>query len=113
MVERPLDLAAEVGVAGGVDQVDLDALPVDRGGLGEDGDAPLALLVVGVHDSVDHRLVGGEGAGGTQQRVDQRGLAVVDVGDERDVTNVRVLMVPCGDRVCLVGDGPVRAARQR
>ena len=31
----------------------LHALPRDRGGLGEDGDAPLALLVVGVHDPVD------------------------------------------------------------
>jgi hypothetical protein len=29
--------------------------------------------------------VGGEGAGGTQQRIDEGGLAVVDVGDERDV----------------------------
>ena len=83
--QGPLDLAAEVGVAGRVDEVDLDALPGDRGGLGEDGDAPLALLVVGVHDPVDHRLVGGEGAGGAQQRVDEGGLAVVDVGDEGDV----------------------------
>ena len=84
--QRPLDLAAEVGVAGRVDQVDLDALPRDRGGLGEDGDAPLALLVVGVHDAVDHRLVGGEGAGGAQQRVDESGLAVVDVRDQGNVT---------------------------
>jgi hypothetical protein len=28
--QRPLDLATEVGVPGGVDQVDLDALPVDE-----------------------------------------------------------------------------------
>ena len=85
--ERTLDLTAEVGVAGRVDQVDLGAFPGDRRGLGEDGDPALALLVVGVHDSIDHRLVGGECSGGTQQRVDERGLAVVDVGYERDVTN--------------------------
>jgi hypothetical protein len=48
----------------------------------------LALLVVGVHDSIDDGLVGGEGAGGTQQRVDESGLAVVDVRDERDIAIV-------------------------
>ena len=83
--ERPLDLAAEVGVTGGVDEVDPGALPLDGGGLGEDRDAPLALLVVGVHDAVDPRLVGGEDAGGAQHGIDEGGLAVVDVRDERDV----------------------------
>ena len=66
-VSGGLDLASEVGVAGGVDQVDLDVLPRDRGRLGQDRDAPLALLVVGVHHPIDHRLVGGEGAGGVQK----------------------------------------------
>ena len=83
--QRALDLAAEVGVAGRVDQVDLHVLPGDRRGLGEDRDAALALLVVGVHDAVDERLVGAEDAGLAQDGVDERGLAVVDVGDERDV----------------------------
>ena len=83
--QRPLDLAAEVGVAGRVDQVDLHALPVHRRRLGQDRDAPLPLLVVRVHDPVDQRLVGGERAGLAQDGVDERGLAVVDVGDERDV----------------------------
>ena len=83
--QRPLDLTTEVGVAGGVDEVDPDAVPLDRGGLGEDGDAPLALLVVGVHDPVDEGGVLAEGARRTQEGIDQGGLAVVDVGDERDV----------------------------
>ncbi len=86
--QGPLDLATEVGVAGGVDQVDLDALPRDRGRLGQDGDAPFALLVVGVHHPVDHRLVGSEGTGGAQQRVDECGLAVVDVGDQGNVAKL-------------------------
>ena len=83
--ECTLDLTTEVGVAGRVDQVDLHVLPGDRGGLGQDGDAALALLVVGVHDPVDDRLVGSEGAGGAQQRVHEGGLAMVDVRDERDI----------------------------
>ena len=83
-----LDLAAEVGVTGRVDQVDLDAFPHDRGGLGQDGDATLTFLVVGVHDTIDHRLMGGEGASGAQERVDECGFAVVDVGDEGNVTKL-------------------------
>jgi hypothetical protein len=69
-----------------VHQVDLDALPHDRCGLGQDGDAALALLVGGVQDAIDHRLMGRERAGGAQQRVDECGLAVVDVGNQSNVT---------------------------
>ena len=47
---------------------------------------PRSLLeVVGVHHALGHLLVRGEGAGLAQQLVDQRGLAVVDVGDDGDV----------------------------
>ena len=45
-VEAAFDLAAEVGVAGGVDDVEAYAIEVDRGLLGENGDALLALEVV-------------------------------------------------------------------
>ena len=41
-VEDALDLAAEIGVAGRVDDVDAGVLPDDGGRLGEDGDAALA-----------------------------------------------------------------------
>ena len=83
--QRPLDLAAEVGVPGRVDQVDLHALPVHRRRLGQDRDAPLLLLVARVHDPLDQPFVRGEGACLAQDGVDERGLAVVDVRDERDV----------------------------
>ncbi len=85
--ERPLDLATEVGVAGRVDEVDLRASPRHRRGLGQDRDAALALLVVRVHDAIDQSLVGTEHTGGAQHRIDEGGLPVVDMGDERDVTN--------------------------
>ena len=58
---------------------------MDRGVLGEDGDAALALEVVGVHDALGDLLVGAEHAALAEQRVDQRRLAVVDVGDDGDV----------------------------
>ncbi len=83
--QAALDLAAEVGVAGRVDDVDGRALPVDRGVLGEDRDPLLALQVTGVHDPVDRLGALAERAGGAQHGVDERGLAVVDVGDDGDV----------------------------
>ena len=43
--QHALDLAAEVGVAGRVDDVDLVVLVVDGGVLRQDGDAALALEV--------------------------------------------------------------------
>ena len=85
--EHALDLAAEVGVAGRVDDVDVHARVVDRAVLGEDGDPALALEIVRIHHALRRALVGGEGAGLLQQTVDERRLAVVDVGDDGDVAD--------------------------
>ena len=86
--EHALDLAAEVGMARCIDEMDPHALELDRGVLGVDRDAALALEVLAVHHALDHGLVLAEGAGLTQQAVDQRGLAVIDVRDDRDVADV-------------------------
>ncbi len=83
-----LDLAAEIGVAGGVDDVDLGAFPGHRGALGQNGDAALTLQIVGVHGALGDLLVVAIGAGLLQQLVDQGGFAVVDVGDDGDVAKV-------------------------
>ena len=83
-----LDLAAEVDVARGVDDVDAGAAVLDGRVLGHDGDAALALEVDRVHHPFHHVLVGAEDAALPEQGVDQRGLAVVDVGDDRDVAQV-------------------------
>ena len=85
--QHALDLAAEVGVAGRIDDVDAGAAVLDGAVLRQDGDAALTLDVVRVHDPLGDLLVRGEGAGLLQQAVDQRGLAVVDVGDDGDVAN--------------------------
>jgi hypothetical protein len=97
--QHPLHLAAEVGVAGGVDQVDLHDLPgggvgvVDGDVLGEDRDAPLALQGVGVEEGVLRHLALAEVAALAQQGVDEGGLAVVDVGDDRHVSDVVAYLV--------------------
>ena len=83
--EDALDLAAEVGVARRIDDVDAGVVPLDRGRLGQDRDAALALQIVGVHRALGDFLVLAERAGLLQKAVDQRGFAMVDVRDDRDV----------------------------
>ncbi len=61
--EHPLDLAGEIGVAGGIDDVDQVVAPLDGAVLGADGDAALPLDVVGVHDPFLNVLVGTKGVG--------------------------------------------------
>ncbi len=85
-LQGPLDLAAEIGVAGGVDDVDLDALVAHGGVLGEDGDAALTLEIAGVHHAFGNPFVGAEGAALPQHGIHQGGLAVVDVGDDREIS---------------------------
>jgi hypothetical protein len=63
----------------------MGALVGDGAVLGEYGDAALFFEVVAVHHAFFEVLVCGEGAGLAQQFVDQRGLAVVDVGNDGDV----------------------------
>ena len=63
---------------------------MDRGVLGENRDAALALQLVAVHGALGDPLVGAERAALVQQRIDQRGLAVVDVRDDGDVAPERV-----------------------
>ena len=100
--QASLDLAAEVGVAGGVDDVDDDAIleaqglgggagVVDGGVLGENGDALLALEVAGVHNALAglfDRVTLGERSGLPEHCVNQRGLAMIDVRDDGDISQV-------------------------
>ena len=86
--EDTLHLAAEVSVAGGVNDIDLDAFIVDGGVLGEDRDTALALLVVRVHDAGRDFLILAIDAPLLEQSVDERRFTVVDVGDNGDVTQI-------------------------
>ena len=83
--EHALHLAAKVGVARGVDDVDLDALIHAGAVLGKNGDAALALDIAGVHHALGDLLVRAERAGLLEHLVHQRRLAVVDVGNDGDV----------------------------
>ena len=87
-VHHAFDLTAEVGVTGCVDDVDLGAAVHDGGVLRHDRDPALALEGVAVHHPLRDLLVLTEDVALLQHRVDERGLAVVDVGDDRDVAEI-------------------------
>ena len=71
-----------------VDDVDLDALVVNRSVFRQDGDATLSLDVARVHDALFDHLVFAECARLLEHLVDQRSLAVVDVRDDRNVAQI-------------------------
>ena len=87
-LQDALHLAAEVGVAGGVHDVDFIVLVVDGGILGKNRDAALPLQIAGVHDTILGRLIFPVNAALLQQLVHQRGLAVVNVGDDGNVSDI-------------------------
>ena len=88
MSKDALDLAAEIGVPWRIDDIDAGAVPDDRGDLGEDGDAALALEIVGIHSTLGHPLVLAEGARLLEQAVDEGRLPMVDMGNDGDIAKV-------------------------
>ena len=82
-------------MAGSVDEVELVGLAVVRfvhhaDGVGLDGDAALALEVHGVEHLRLH-LACGERAGQLQQSVRKRGLAMIDMRDNREIADELVV----------------------
>lgn len=100
-------------MARSVDQVDLDVAELDRSILGEHGDTALTLQLIGIHDQgtgrrgvpKDHALL--------QQSVDEGRLAVVDVGDDGDVSQVMANGLRAGGYCFNHSDVPERVAVNR
>ena len=90
-LQDALHLAAEVGVARSIHDVDLHILILDGGVLGQDGDAPLALQVVGVHNALHHGLIFPVHAGLLEHLIHQSGLAMVNVGNYGNISQFFVL----------------------
>ena len=91
--ERPADLVGEVDMARRVHEIEHVGLAVERGvvephRLRLDGDAALALDVHGIEHLVVE-LALGHRATAHQQPIGQRALAVVDMGDDREITDQR------------------------
>ena len=83
-------VAAEAGVAGGVDQVDLAPLPVEMADRrGERHLAPLLVLVpVGGRRALLDRAEPVDRSGLEEHRLDERGLARPAMADDGDVTDL-------------------------
>ncbi len=69
-----------------IHDVEPHVAPEDARALGENGDATLAFEIVAVESPLHHHLVGAEHPGLTQHLIDEGGLAVIDMGDDGDVT---------------------------
>ena len=93
-LQAAADLVAEIDVAGRVDQVERVALAVvgvvfEANGARLDGDAVLALQVHRVQHLAGH-LPRVDRVRQLEQSIGQRRLAVVDVGDDREVAHARL-----------------------
>ena len=88
-IERAFNFAGEVGVTWSVDDVDFIAVVKDRGLLRRDGDAAFVFLVARVHnESLRHfRLIVAESVRLFQKPIDERGLAVIDVSNNGDISD--------------------------
>ncbi len=84
-LQSALHLAAKIGVARRIDNIDLAAFKVDGGVLGKNRDSALALQVVRVHHALGYLLVGAESAGLAKHGVNEGSLTVVNVGDDGDI----------------------------
>lgn len=83
--QSPFHFPAEVGMTGGIDNIDAHAFPGDSTVLGCNGDAAFTLQLHAVHDAVIHMLIGPEHAALPEHGVDKRGLAMIDVSDDGDI----------------------------
>ena len=78
-------------MARGVHDVDLGVAVLNGGILGQDGNAALPLQVVGVHDPLHRLLILAIYAALLEHLIHQRGLAVVNMGDNGYVSKLFVL----------------------
>src|SRR6185503_17221743 len=93
-VHDAFDFSAKVSMSRSIYNIDLDRLI--RGGvnqcdgsvLGKDGNAALAFQVVGIHHAFFDVLVITEGMGLAQQAIHDGGLAVVNMRDDGDISDI-------------------------
>lgn len=110
--QAAFDFPAEIGVAGGIDHVNGDALRcagcgrgrpavMDRGVLREDGDAFFAFQFSGIHDALPGFLHGGalpESPGLPHERVHESGFPVINMRHNGNVAKIVATihnLLPC------------------
>src|SRR6476661_8494932 len=83
-----LDFAAEIGVAGCIDNVDAVAVPLKGSILGANRDSFFTLEIHGIHYALFDLLIGTKRPRLAQQLIHKRRLAVIDVRNNSNVTNL-------------------------
>ncbi|OPZ78303.1 MAG: hypothetical protein BWY77_01536 [bacterium ADurb.Bin431] len=86
-LEGAFDLAPEIGMARGVENVDLDPLPADRAVFRRNRDAAFALEIHVIHDALLDLLVIAEEPALSKHLIDEGGFAVIDMGDDGDIAD--------------------------
>ena len=104
--ERPFHLAPEVGMSGGVDDVDLHPVPDHGTVLGGNGDAALAFQIHIVHNPGLNLLAFAEHAALAEHGVYKGGLPMVYMGNNGDVSDALIF---CG----LIHGDPFTASKAR
>ena len=87
-VQNPFYFAAKVSVPWCIQNVDLATI-VNYGSIFcQDSNATFPFLIIGVHDTFLHHLIGTENPALFQHGVDQRGLTMVYVGNDGNITQI-------------------------
>ena len=89
--QHALDFAPKISMTWCVDDVDLDALVRQRDVLGENRDPAFFFNVTGVQDPFTGQLGLAKLSTLSQQAIHERGFAMINVGNDDDVTNVFTL----------------------
>ena len=71
-----------------VDNIDARLVPNHRGRFGENGDAALFFQIAAIHQPFIDRLIVAKQAGLLQNRVNERGFAVVNMGDNGNIAKI-------------------------
>src|SRR5262249_37565825 len=86
-LQRSLDFAAELAMTGRIDDVDLHSLITNTGRLSESRYSALALEIIRVAETFDDLSIGPANATLPRHGIYQGRLSVIDVSDDRYVTN--------------------------
>ena len=86
--EDPFHFSAEVRMARRIYDIDLDSFVMDCRILGQDGDSALSFDIVGIHHTLHDFLIFTKDAALPQKLVHQRGLAMVNMGNNGNIPDV-------------------------
>ena len=89
-VQDTLHLAAEVSMARGINDVDLDAIVHNSSILGKNCNASFTLQIAGVHNALGNLLVGAENMALLQHGIHQGSLAVVNVSNNSNIPQILI-----------------------